>query len=288
MKDTGNSTRAPARLLATAPRGSALARGLDLARSRGPTEQQLRDLERGVLATVGVAGAASILTAAAQAARATAIAQPTAVPWFAAGATKVALGLALGTVTAGGAVVWHRSAETKAHHSAQTAAHRSAQTATHPTAARTIEPVTPPVPSPPVAAPPIAVAGVAPAQTAPPKRVAAVAVASRSIPTTASTAPPVAPPVATDSGQELRLLARAHRIAADEPAVALALADEHARRFPAGLMDQEREMIAVTALVKLGRIAEARQRAERFAREHAGSAYLERMRGILAQPALPR
>ena len=50
-------------------------------------------------------------------------------------------------------------------------------------------------------------------------------------------------------------------------------------------MDQEREVIAVNALVNLGRTGEARERAERFARDHAGSAYAARMQSILARAA---
>ena len=44
-------------------------------------------------------------------------------------------------------------------------------------------------------------------------------------------------------------------------------------------------MIAVTALVDLGRIAEARLRAEVFARDHAGSAYIGRIRSVVGQRA---
>jgi len=50
-------------------------------------------------------------------------------------------------------------------------------------------------------------------------------------------------------------------------------------------MDQEREVIAVTALVDLGRVPDARLRAERFAREHAGSAYVGRIQRILEKSA---
>jgi hypothetical protein len=88
-------------------------------------------------------------------------------------------------------------------------------------------------------------------------------------------------------GDELRLLARARRALAHDPRLALSLAREHERRFPASAMDQERDVIAVAALADLGDGAEARQRAERFAREHPGSAYLERVRASAAQ-AEPR
>jgi hypothetical protein len=86
---------------------------------------------------------------------------------------------------------------------------------------------------------------------------------------------------AADEGEELRLLARAQHVLAADPAQALALAAEHERRFPVSAMDQERDVIAVTALLGLGRSTEARRRADRFAREHPGSAYSARIRSIV-------
>ena len=50
------------------------------------------------------------------------------------------------------------------------------------------------------------------------------------------------------------------------PTKSLALADEHAARFPAGVLAQEREVIAIEALVRLGRMKEARARAQRLFR----------------------
>jgi hypothetical protein len=84
---------------------------------------------------------------------------------------------------------------------------------------------------------------------------------------------------------ELQLLSRARRTLATDPALALTLIDQHERRFASGAMDQEREVIAVEALVRLGRLADARSRAQRFAREHAGSVYLGRMQAILSPAA---
>jgi hypothetical protein len=45
---------------------------------------------------------------------------------------------------------------------------------------------------------------------------------------------------------------------------ALAATEEHARKYPGGVLAQEREAIAVRALLLLGRIAEARARVSRF------------------------
>jgi uncharacterized protein (DUF1800 family) len=58
---------------------------------------------------------------------------------------------------------------------------------------------------------------------------------------------------------------------------------EHARRFPSSSLDQERELIAVTALVQLGRTAEAQRLARRFADQHPGSAYVGRIENILRE-----
>jgi hypothetical protein len=231
----------PTRLEARAPVGSALEQGLGRARARGPSDQQLRELERRVLASIG-AGPASTGTA-----------RPGAVRL--AGATKLALTLTLGALTAGGAMVWHRS--------------------TPPLARRQAAPAAAPIPDVPPAVAPAPAPEAAPVVAAPPA----------TAPTATLPASPKRRKVrAGDDGDELRLLARARRALADDPRLALSLAREHERRFPGGAMDQEREVIAVTALADLGEEAEARQRAERFAREHAGSAYLERIRAIVAEP----
>jgi hypothetical protein len=60
-------------------------------------------------------------------------------------------------------------------------------------------------------------------------------------------------------------------IANGRPADALAIGQEHARTFPYGALVEEREVLAITALVRLGRFPEARIRATRFKREHPQS-----------------
>ncbi len=67
-----------------------------------------------------------------------------------------------------------------------------------------------------------------------------------------------------DLTQETADIARLRTVALSDPARALALAQDAARRFPQGFFSQEREAIAIRALVKLGRVNEARARAERF------------------------
>ncbi len=55
---------------------------------------------------------------------------------------------------------------------------------------------------------------------------------------------------------------------------ALAACDEHARRYPRGALSEEREAIAVQALVLEHRGADARARAERFRKTHPRSILL--------------
>jgi hypothetical protein len=69
------------------------------------------------------------------------------------------------------------------------------------------------------------------------------------------------------------LLEQARRALASSPATALALTNQHAARFPHGVLAQEREVIAIEALRRLGRSAEADRRAAAFAQAFPGSAH---------------
>ncbi|WP_437958328.1 hypothetical protein WME76_00865 [Sorangium sp. So ce119] len=79
---------------------------------------------------------------------------------------------------------------------------------------------------------------------------------------------------------EVHLLQRAQDALAVDPGSALALTDEHARRFPAGALGQEREFIAIRALLALGRAAEARARAASLLERFPGSAYRGRLESL--------
>lgn len=59
---------------------------------------------------------------------------------------------------------------------------------------------------------------------------------------------------------------------------ALASLDEHARRFPHGVLSEERDAQRVLALCNLGRTAEARTRAARFTEQHPRSALAAKVR----------
>jgi hypothetical protein len=80
---------------------------------------------------------------------------------------------------------------------------------------------------------------------------------------------------------EIALLRDARATLAVDPAEALAITDRHRTAFPRGSLGQEREIIAITALVKLGRTDAAQNRAERFRAAHPTSAYLVQLERIL-------
>ncbi|HRG99589.1 MAG TPA: hypothetical protein PLR99_25255, partial [Polyangiaceae bacterium] len=84
-----------------------------------------------------------------------------------------------------------------------------------------------------------------------------------------------------DLAAEAALLRAAQDGLRGDPTVALARASEHARRFPRGALTQEREAIAIEALVKLGRGAEARARADRFAKSFPGSTHQRRLDALV-------
>jgi outer membrane protein assembly factor BamD (BamD/ComL family) len=72
---------------------------------------------------------------------------------------------------------------------------------------------------------------------------------------------------------EAHLLQRAKDALSGSPAAALALAEEHAARFPAGALAQEREVLIIQALARLGRAEAAHARARRFLDAYPGSVH---------------
>lgn len=73
------------------------------------------------------------------------------------------------------------------------------------------------------------------------------------------------------------LLLRARAALPRDAARALALAEEHRDLYPEGAMTSEREVLAIEALVALGRAQEADARASRFLRAHGDSPYRSRV-----------
>jgi hypothetical protein len=85
-------------------------------------------------------------------------------------------------------------------------------------------------------------------------------------------APPPSKPI-TDASAEAALLERAREAIATDPKRALAITREHARRFPKGILAQEREVIAIDALKRLGKGSEAESRVDQFKKTYPGSAH---------------
>ena len=90
------------------------------------------------------------------------------------------------------------------------------------------------------------------------------------------TAPRAADPIA-----ELALLQRARRVIMRDPARALTLAEEHAGAYPDGIFAEERELLAIEALLGLTRRDDAEQRAARFTRRHPHSVHAHRLQRLL-------
>ncbi len=97
-------------------------------------------------------------------------------------------------------------------------------------------------------------------------------------------APPVARPSAVKAAAgensreaEVALLGKAQRaLQSGQPAKAIALTEEH-RKMPKTVLSQERERIAIEALLNLGQRARARSRADAFRRHYPKSSYLPRI-----------
>lgn len=93
----------------------------------------------------------------------------------------------------------------------------------------------------------------------------------------ASASPLKTEPIAP-AGEEAPLLARAHRALLDGDAPgALRLAEEHRVKFPRGSLEQEREVIAVQALVAAGDLPRAKERVAKFRSKYPGSSHLSRI-----------
>lgn len=110
-----------------------------------------------------------------------------------------------------------------------------------------------------------------------PSAPATPAISPSSIPSTTHAVPSVVPSSRTDYlAAERALLDHARRaLASDGGVEALGLLDRHAKRFPRGKLAEEREALAIEALVHAGRLDEARARAADFRRKSPQSLYLE-------------
>ena len=93
------------------------------------------------------------------------------------------------------------------------------------------------------------------------------------------------PQGASDPLAELKLLARARRVLPSRAEAALALSEEHAQLYPRGALAEEREVLAIEALLKLERVVEAERRAHAFLRAFPDSSQRPRLSLWLTQRA---
>jgi hypothetical protein len=80
---------------------------------------------------------------------------------------------------------------------------------------------------------------------------------------------------------EPELLGQAQGALSGNPARALALCETHRKLFPHGVLVQEREVLAIEALDKLGRHAQAVDRGNRFLKAFPSSAHRSKIVGIV-------
>ena len=140
----------------------------------------------------------------------------------------------------------------------------------------------------------VALTGPTPPPTLPPAPPARV-VSQQAVPKPAEIAPApevaeaVSPPVhavkelPAAMWDEPQLIERARKALASDPRRALSLAQEHQRRFPAGALAVERDVIALEALARSGQSAEAARRARAFEAKYPKSIHLPRVRALLAR-----
>jgi len=124
---------------------------------------------------------------------------------------------------------------------------------------------------------------VQPSQNEPPVVTAPRTTEEAPSPTTTVVAKPlvtVPAPIQDPIVAEHALLARARKALDSDPQTTLTLVDEHARKFPHGTLESEREFLRISALVRLGRTDEARAARDRFIRAWPTSAYRDRIESM--------
>ncbi|HYO96809.1 MAG TPA: hypothetical protein VER33_20000 [Polyangiaceae bacterium] len=96
-----------------------------------------------------------------------------------------------------------------------------------------------------------------------------------------------APAAENDLVKEVALLDRARAQLPSAPQVALRILDQHRRDYAHGTLTLEREFLAVEALVRSGRRAEAQQRGHALRSRAPGSLYEQRLDALLSSSKAP-
>lgn len=89
-------------------------------------------------------------------------------------------------------------------------------------------------------------------------------------------------PTSAEVPTEMELLDAAHGALPTRPARALRYLTRHRALYPDGVFEEEREVLAIEALMILDRDAEARARAERYLAAHPTTAHRRRVEELLA------
>lgn len=98
-----------------------------------------------------------------------------------------------------------------------------------------------------------------------------------------STAPVVAPEPARSSADAMADLRKAQDALGANPARSLQLIAEHRANYPRSAFSQERDVLEIDALLRLGRRSEAVARGDQFARYYPKSAHLRRIDALLGR-----
>jgi len=112
-----------------------------------------------------------------------------------------------------------------------------------------------------------------------------VAAAPQAVPEVVPPVEPQAPPPAPKVSPEVQLLLEARKELRSDPVQALRWVREHERRFPNGALSQEREVIAIEALQRLGRKEEAKARIAGFRERYPSSIHGRRVDNQVTSPA---
>jgi hypothetical protein len=148
-----------------------------------------------------------------------------------------------------------------------------------PVGTRDVPAVAPASPALATESPPVDVAPPVPSQTVVSPRPGH---AGRTRPHEGGDSPGASEPTTDESvAREVALLGRARAALTGDPAQALALTREGQRDFPRGVLGEEREAIAVLALVRLGRRSEGAARGQAFLSRFPHGPFTERVRVAL-------
>ena len=84
-----------------------------------------------------------------------------------------------------------------------------------------------------------------------------------------------------DVPSEVELLRRARAALGSRPRAAYALTEEHREHYPSGVFAQERDALAIEALLRAGDDGTARELARHFVRDYPASPHAHRFRETL-------